>query len=859
MTTIKVGSKIRILVLRPTGELWPIGTNDIQFIMPESLVSNELSAKCWNQELLQLWRSGHDIGLTGNTAVNNLVDEETARTMIEARRKVGSLLRRVLRETERMASRLTSGTIDNGRGGGMEAVWDAFAREDDQRSGLSAVQVAEYLLNPEGVEEAKRITVRPNTLPAYAAHTLLMRRPDLFVADDRRMWDSSFLVRSRSERARFAKIQAAVENKDPMIDAFVAKAKKVRDMLAAADGKRPDNLPEWSQDDLDLIWMISLPLIETRSTQTRIAVPIAASIMKAYDPQSEELVKSNIIAPFLLEIGVMSPGDSLARSIVRETADRSQAIASFHPATGTSSLETPTPADAAIDSLRSDIPYRVYVIDDADAKELDDGIAVERVGDNDFWLHTTVADPTRFLARDSDEAMKASHLGTSVYLAESTIKLLPEDIGGGDLSLGLSSQPQGAMVFSARVDREGNIHDTKVSIGWLKNAVVTTYNDVNAALEIATPRLSHPFGKMPTDRVTPSSRKHVELSESDIADLTLIKDLTDAVRAKRYATAGFEYSFDTASNIRPITAAQPLDNLFNYSQLPTTPQAYPQSIAYDFSVSQRPPIVSSQNIVAEAAILANRVAAKFCAERNIAVPFRGGGEIRNSSMTPADLTIDKLLEKRVPGTGHVSVFDVLKANYFFPQLVTSTTPQAHWFMGIDTAEWGYVRATSPLRRYDDMLVHWQIKAALAAEAGITEADKLLQADEVMPLATRADIAQLRAKVSQTWSKSFWEAGLLRQQLVNPGVLEGTVRTDDSIDLLNLEATPAGPSETVAGDKGDTERMTVHIPALGMRYYLDYAQGALTKEEITPGHPLRVKFTEVTQYPNPVFKLRLASA
>ncbi|RYF44598.1 MAG: hypothetical protein EOO38_17575 [Cytophagaceae bacterium] len=46
---------------------------------------------------------------------------------------------------------------------------------------MTAAECAEWLLNSE--EGEKKVHVRKNTLPAYAAHALMMRRADLFVAD----------------------------------------------------------------------------------------------------------------------------------------------------------------------------------------------------------------------------------------------------------------------------------------------------------------------------------------------------------------------------------------------------------------------------------------------------------------------------------------------------------------------------------------------------------------------------------------------------------------------------------------------------------------------------------------------------
>jgi hypothetical protein len=795
--------------------------------MPSSLVPKDLAAKCWSPELLQLWQSGKDIGVSEPGAESDIIGEVQANEMITARRKVSTL-----------------------RGGAAEAVWvhvtsQAQGADEETRIGVTATTAAEFLLNGPEVADDKRVKVRGNTLPAFAAHTLLMARPDLFIADERDTWKSGFLARARGDRSRLDRVTVAVESDDSEIfKNFVAKANAVREALA-----QKTEVPEWSEDDLDFIWVLGLTIVETRSLQANVANVIASTIVKAVGYNIDHWkYATDAVAPFLTDIGVLPSGDSVRTSLVREAANRHMVIRGVQPEVSTPALQSPTAADAALDSLRQDSPHRVYVIDDASAKELDDGIAVEPTGNGDYWVHVHVADPTRYLARDDPVAQRAAFYGVSTYLPEGTTPLLPPDMGDGDMSLGESHKSQSVMVFSARVDKEGNIHDHKVGLGHLKSAVLTTYATVNKALGIEAVTHTHPFGIFETDK--PATRAYPELTPEDVESLALLRDLANGLRAKRYANAGIEWVLPSGI-AQPLDVGTPLKNMFDRAHAPASATAYPTVTRYNYAVEHRAPTVSAQQTVAELMILANRVVAKFCSDHNIPVPFRGSEPIHETSMTPAHLTLDKMLARREAGSGFIDGLDVMRANLTPPKTITSTTPVPHWIMGFDKPDHGYLRATSPLRRFDDMLVHWQVKAALAAQANLSGADKLLGEERVSHLAEWSDTAANRNKILSRNASVYWNAGLLLSR--STGALPaGLTQTPEmaTADLHDIEATVFGPARVMV--TGDIQVPTF-LPSIGIPADVTFKHGAVRLDDLVIGARIRTKlWAETTyQWPNPM--------
>ncbi|WOO80658.1 Mitochondrial protein cyt-4 [Vanrija pseudolonga] len=837
LAPILMGGRDRLLLLRPSGEIWPVSRTDVQFSMPASLVPSALIAECWAPELLTLWAKGEDIGLAGGA--DALLGAERTASMLAARRQVGTLLRKVQRETERMEARLTGGSLKSGRGGGIEALWEAFTPADGERQGsVTSAQAAEHLLNADGGE--RYIAVRVNTLPAYAAHVILMRRPDLFLADDSGMLETGmFLVRSRNARRRIEAGQHVVETDDAVLQQFAEKGVPL--VAAAREGRPVENPPQWTEAERDLLHLLTLSLYEIRATQASPVHAIAAGIVKAFGIAPNQRIDSGVVAGLLADLGVLPPTDSLRTSMVAESVeraiDRSGMRADVAPAPSATA-----PVDA-LDGRREDVTHRVYVIDDPTALELDDGIALERVGDGTFWVHVHVADPTRFLDMAHPDAVRASFQATSLYLPEGTTPLLPHELGDGSLSLG-SGDGQGCMTFSARVDADGNMLDTKASAGWLKSAVVTTYAEVDARLGHEAKPSSYPFGRRDAP---PTTRRNDELTAEDLDNLATLRDLAVVLRRRRTASAGLAWG-GNAPNISLLNAPLPAANLFDRASIPASPQTFnparPDDVAFTYALPTANLFtdVSASTTVAELMILANRVAAKFCADRNLPVLFRTTAAPSNTSNTPASHTLAKLLEMREEGS-FLSELDIARANLVFRASGVSTTPGPHWVMGFTDNDWGYVRATSPLRRYEDLLVHWQIKAALAGERGLGEA-------EVTALADRSKRGEQRAKYADRHASAFWTAALLAQRSAGPRPA-GYAYGADAVDV-------AGPLKAVVvGTSGITATQTrtpVRVPALGLALTLNQKgrhRGFALGEEVD------VVLDEIELWPAPLITVTLA--
>ncbi len=106
----------------------------------------------------------------------------------------------------------------------------------------------------------------------------------------------------------------------------------------------------------------------------------------------------------------------------------------------------------------------------------------------------------------------------------------------------------------------------------------------------------------------------------------------------------------------------------------------------------------SRQLVAEMMILAGEVAGRYGQAHNIALPFRGQPQ-------PELPSPEELLQ--LPA-GPVRACGIRRC---MAKSEMSITPSRHAGLGLET----YTQATSPIRRYSDLLTHFQIKAHLRGE------------------------------------------------------------------------------------------------------------------------------------------------
>ena len=173
----------------------------------------------------------------------------------------------------------------------------------------------------------------------------------------------------------------------------------------------------------------------------------------------------------------------------------------------------------------------------------------------------------------------------------------------------------------------------------------------------------------------------------------------------------------------------------------------------------------SRQLVAEMMILAGEVAGRFSQEHGIPVPFRGQPQ--------PELPSDEELLSLPPGP--VRECAVRRC---MPRSEVGITPSRHASLGLDL----YSQATSPIRRYTDLITHFQIKAYLRGGPLPFSGEQVQEIlYSVMPSSKEATLVERQ-------TNRYWSLEFLRRNIneVWQGVMLRWLREDDGLGLILLE-------------------------------------------------------------------------
>ena len=124
----------------------------------------------------------------------------------------------------------------------------------------------------------------------------------------------------------------------------------------------------------------------------------------------------------------------------------------------------------------------IFTIDGADAKDLDDAISIKRLPDNRFELGVHIADVTNYVKEYSELDKEARTRGTSVYLVDRVIPMLPRHLSNGLCSLH-PDVDRLALSIVMTVSATGDVEDSRVAETVINSKARLTYTDVSDLIQ----------------------------------------------------------------------------------------------------------------------------------------------------------------------------------------------------------------------------------------------------------------------------------------------------------------------------------------------------------------------------------------
>lgn len=169
----------------------------------------------------------------------------------------------------------------------------------------------------------------------------------------------------------------------------------------------------------------------------------------------------------------------------------------------------------------------------------------------------------------------------------------------------------------------------------------------------------------------------------------------------------------------------------------------------------------SRTLVADAMLLAGEGVARFCLEREIPIPFASQAPSEGAAVA-------------APQVEGVAAMYARRRTFRPTRLVSS--PEPHAGLGLPL----YTRATSPLRRYSDLLVHQQLRAWLAGRTPLT-------AQEVTERIAESELAAAAVRRAERLSNFHWKLVYLKEHpdWRGDGVVVGKEERKDVVLIPDL--------------------------------------------------------------------------
>lgn len=366
-----------------------------------------------------------------------------------------------------------------------------------------------------------------------------------------------------------------------------------------------------------------------------------------------------------------------------------------------------------------DVP--MVTIDGEDAKDLDDAVSVSKEtinGETIYHLGVHIADVSHYVKEGTPLDAEAYKRGTSVYLVDRVIPMLPHRLSNGICSLNAGCDRL-AMSCLMDIDEKGIIVGHKICESVVRIDRRMTYTAVNAILE-AKNGTEEPQTDAPEKEKSKEKAEFAKKCLEEYADFVpmflLLDETARVLRKKRMARGAVDFDFPECKIIldakgRPVEI-RPYERNAATMLIEDCMLAANETVAEDYYWQQIPFLYRSHEKpdgekIKRFGILIN----------NFGYSIR----LQNGELHPKEM--QKLLEKAA-GSPEEALLARL-ALRSMKQAKYTTECRGHFGLAANY----YTHFTSPIRRYPDLQIHRIIKENL--HGGLTK-KRIAHYEKILP-------------------------------------------------------------------------------------------------------------------------------
>lgn len=436
-------------------------------------------------------------------------------------------------------------------------------------------------------------------------------------------------------------------------------------------------------------------------------------------------------------------------------------------------------------------------IDGEDAKDLDDAVSLTKEG-NLYHLGVHIADVSNYVQGGSAIDREALKRGTSVYLADRVIPMLPERLSNGICSL---NQGVERLTLSCLmdIDENGTVVSHKITESVIRVDRRMSYEQVRCILE---------------DGETETSREYQEF----VPMFFLMKELSGILRGCRHNRGSIDFDFPEskiilngagrAIDVKPYETSAATEIIEDFMLLAN------ETVAREYCKGEYPFVYRTHE---------NPDPDKV--EELLMLLHNQGIDVRKSGQEITPKEIQEILEsiQDLPNETMISRLTLRTMK----QAKYTTECSGHFGLAVRY----YCHFTSPIRRYPDLQIHRIIRDNLRGR--LTREGKTEHYREILEeVARQSSVCERRAQEAERESDKMKKAEYMSYHLGEEfdGIISGVTGYGLYVEL------------------GNTVEGLVHITALKDDYYTfdqetHELRGELTKKVYHLGQKIRVRVAD----------------
>ena len=418
--------------------------------------------------------------------------------------------------------------------------------------------------------------------------------------------------------------------------------------------------------------------------------------------------------------------------------------------------KAPEAVDAAAEPVRSQnrkdlraLP--TVTIDGEDAKDLDDAVSLVRE-DGAWKLGVHIADVAEYVAEGSALDKEALNRGTSVYLADRVIPMLPRKLSNGICSLN-AGEDRLAMSCLMTVSDDGEVTDYEIAESIIHVDARLSYNGVMRLFEEGDEsEIAQSLGWQGYRGIKGRTQKLARM-------LRKMKKLAAILRRRREQRGSIDFDFPEAKVV--------LDDRGRPVEIIARERSEATDLIEDFM------------------LLANETVARHCVYMEIPSVYRVHGVPASDKMRELAQFVRGFGYRFRPGQGDVHPSQIRRLlekmkgtpeEGMLSRMVLRSMQKAEYGTGCE-GHFGlalryYCHFTSPIRRYPDLLVHRSLKYWLRGEMSEERTDRLN--GSLPAAAARSSAMEQRAAEAERETLKLKKAQFMENRIgeIRTGIISG---------------------------------------------------------------------------------------